>query len=112
MATRAKVNKLQMKQQVTLVEYVRENFATSELDDKSFALRAAEVLGFPVTGANIQGIRAAYDIPPNMRADNYARARDRAEVTELRELINVALGDIEELKRLVKQLMHDAKTHR
>lgn len=79
-------NTLARKQAFALMRYTEEHYAASRLNDKVFAERATEALGFTVTDANVSYTRDCMEIASNVvrrpRAEKTQTTADRLALLE------------------------------
>jgi len=104
--TRATPNKLTLDLMLRVVDYVRANYAHSQLSEREFAAKAGEELGFPICVSNINSARQALSIPPNKtvksRQIQAAKAARKAEVPE--RGVNLILDELHALNKQVANL--------
>ena len=101
-------NVLTLREQLFLIDLVKEGYVESKLDDEKYVRHINEKhsssFRYPITRSHIQTVRQALDIPPN-RPRHAAKQMDAGECLGLIARVQALEERVEKLAATVKGLM-------
>lgn len=104
--SRAAPNKLTLDLMLRVVDYVRANYAHSQLSEREFAEKAGADLGFPICVSNVSSARQALALPANkvVKSQQIQAEKSAKRAATKPEGLNLVLDELHALNQGIAML--------